>query len=217
MNDLGVTCCIAIRCAGGLVAAADTEISYGDVRAYRAHKITRGRAGLLMSAGSGGSTDELARRWRQAGNLSGLLRLLRDPQVLAPKERGEVEFLYVGRHGARVVDGYGCVMTPQHPFAAIGVGNEVAIGYLGALVRRDLELHRGVDIARRCLRFVASNVANVGGPFEVEVYTPGGVDAEQRNGAGDLRGPSDGGVVRAPRRGVPKAGPPNGKADRPPG
>lgn len=164
-----MTCCIAIKCQGGIVVAADTEVTLGQVRSYRAHKIVRGKSGFLMGAGEGGPVDLLMDDWKErGGTFKTLLELIRAGTVPA-RWRDAVEFLYAGRHGARVIDGNGCVMTSRYPFATIGAGTEVAIGYLGALVSPQISAVEACSVARRTLAFVANNVSGVGGPAEVQV------------------------------------------------
>lgn len=177
-----MTCCLAIRCSDGLVAAADLEATYGNVRAFQSPKIIRARRGtVLMAAGSGGATDRVFDAWKSKGTLSGLVQILRAESAASKTkdddedEAEQVEYLHVGREGLRVVDGYGWVLTSRYPFAAIGIGCEVALGFLGGRFVSGIDVVQGARLARQCLRFVAANVSGVGAPFEVVV-----VRAKQR-------------------------------------
>jgi len=167
-----LTCCIGIHTPEGILIAADTCIQASNMIYERAPKIFRAKRGLLATAGSAGATDLIADEWmKSTGSLDAIQKLLRADLKTRP-DGIDATFLWAGSAGLRALDGCGSVSRSKFSYCAVGSGEEIAIGYLGAskLVRT---LDDAESLAKRTLSFVSQCVCNVRPPFQVEVWRPG--------------------------------------------
>jgi 20S proteasome alpha/beta subunit len=162
---------IAIRTRSGVVLAADTLVTSGNLTVETTGKLVEHRqCNLLAVAGRAGIGQRVQEGWLRSkrGTLEDLKATLRAHCVSSDEDSQQIECLFASSADIVVVDWRGMVTRSRYPFMTIGSGCEVATGFLGALIdaKKLPGKSEALAIAARCMTLVADCVPTVGGPFQ---------------------------------------------------
>jgi 20S proteasome alpha/beta subunit len=163
-----MTCCISIKTPDGVMCAADGQLENNNMVFDITDKIFRAGSSAIMTAGGGSDTESTAIGWMKTdGTWTALVEIVSE---LKEDEKTGGDFLWTDGDIIKLVMSGGCISRSPTWFHAIGIGRQVAIGYLAAS-RQPGTREEAQALAEAVLNIVSQYVSFVGPPHTFEWVT----------------------------------------------